>query len=92
MPISEERDGATSQASRGSHASLVSSRSRVPLSARSIASAISMHVNSYSYLSDRVYDFVESKAVWLQRTKSQTDGGDHDAAVLNVRIRSRKVG
>ncbi|CAN0324082.1 unnamed protein product, partial [Ectocarpus sp. 12 AP-2014] len=61
-------DGTASMRSTGS------ARSRVPLSARSAASAISMHINSYSYLSNRVYDFQQAKSRWLHRVQSERDG------------------
>ncbi|CAM9588546.1 unnamed protein product, partial [Ectocarpus fasciculatus] len=61
-------DGTASMRSTGS------ARSRVPLSARSAASAISMHINSYSYLSNRVYDFLQAKSRWLHRVQSECDG------------------
>lgn len=60
-----------------------SARSKIPLSARSAASAISMHVNSYSYLSNRVYDFLQARSAWLRRTQyEREEGGD---AALKVR-------
>lgn len=52
-----------------------SAKSRVPLSARSAASAISMHVNSYSYLSNRAYDFMQARSAWLRRTQNEQDEG-----------------
>lgn len=64
-----------------------SARSRVPLSARSAASAISMHVNSYSYLSNRVYDYMHAKSEWLRRTPNEHAGGgdEWEDAALQVR-------
>ncbi len=60
-----------------------SARSKIPPSARSTTSAISMHVNSYSYLSNRVYDFLQARSAWLGRTQyEKEEGGD---AALKVR-------
>lgn len=61
-----------------------SARSRVPLSARSATSAISMHVNSYSYLSNRVYDFVQARSTWLRQGQNEGED-DHVDAALKVR-------
>lgn len=63
-----------------------SARSRVPLSARSAASAISMHVNSYSYLSNRVYDYMHARSAWLRRTQQEHagGGGEWEDAALKV--------
>ena len=60
-----------------------SARSRVPLSARSTASAISMHVNSYSYLSNRVYDFLQARSAWRRRIENEKEEGEN--ASLKVR-------
>ncbi|CAM9918786.1 unnamed protein product, partial [Ectocarpus sp. 4 AP-2014] len=74
-------DGTASMRSTGS------ARSRVPLSARSAASAISMHINSYSYLSNRVYDFQQSKSRWLHRVQSERDGdADEDGDAVLKRL------
>lgn len=61
---------------------------RVPLSARSVNSNISMHVNSYSYLSNRVYDFLQARSSWLGRTQNERGGGDGDEGEDALKVRT----
>lgn len=68
-----------------------SARSRVPLSARSAASAISMHVNSYSYLSSRAYDFVQARSAWLLRAHNECEGGGDDNVDAALKVRPDKL-
>lgn len=90
MPaLRESDDDAATARSTGSGRSR-SARSRVPLSARSAAlsAANSMHADSYTYLSDRVYSFLEARSAWKQRVQSEDAGDDGMQETLKVRIRT----
>lgn len=57
----------------------------------STSSAISIHANSYSYLSRRVYDYFQARSEWINRVQQQEqERGIHDIgseeAALKVRI------
>lgn len=62
-------------------------------SARSAASAISMHVNSYSYLISRAYDFLQARSSWQRRTEQNElkGGGDEGEDALKVRMSDRPI-
>lgn len=77
--------GRPSSINDGGARSARSSHSRVPLSARSAGSAISMHINSYSYLSDRAYDYVDARSSWQKRVQDTQEGGDSEQSALKVR-------
>lgn len=68
----------------GDAGSARSSHSRVPLSARSATSAISMHINSYSYLSERAYDFLHARSSWQKRVHDKQEGDDSEQSALKV--------
>lgn len=70
-------DDAATARSAGSGRSR-SARSTMPHSGRSgaVSAANSMHADSYSYLSDRVYSFLKARAAWKQRVQSEEDAGD----------------
>lgn len=78
-------DDATTTRSAGS------GRSRVPLSARSARSANSMHADSYSYLSDRVYNFLKARSAWKQRVQSEEAGDEGVQETLKVGIQAEST-
>lgn len=78
-------DGPTS-IKGGDAGSARSSHSRVDLSARSAASAISMHINSYSYLSERAYDYLHARSSWQRRVQDKQEGDDSEQSALKVGI------
>lgn len=79
-----EKGETPSTPSINSGGSGMTSHSWAPLSSRSNASVVSMHANSYSYLSDRVYDFVEAKSSWMERMQSELEGQESEALALQV--------
>lgn len=93
VPRSPVRDGGMpplvieggNGSSVGSKASGRDAQRNVPLSARSIASAISVHINSYAYLSDRAYDFFNARSAWLRRTQDEREDGKGEEAAMKVR-------
>ena len=60
----------------------------MPLSARSaaVSAANSMHADSYSYLSDRVYSFLKAQSAWKQRVQSEDAGDEGVQATLKAGI------
>lgn len=63
----------------------------MPLSARSaaVSAANSMHADSYSYLSDRVYSFLKARSAWKQRVQSEDAGDEGEQETLKVGIQTR---
>lgn len=60
----------------------------MPQSARSaaVSGAHSIHSDSYSYLSDRVYNFLKARSAWKQRVQSEDAGEEGVQETLKVRI------
>lgn len=56
------------------------------MSAGSNTSAVSMHPNSYSYLSDRVYDYGQAESMWMERVQDERRGQGRETIALKVRI------
>ena len=86
-------DDATTVRSAGSGRSNRSARSTMPQSARSaaVSGAHSMHSDSYSYLSDRAYNFLKARSAWKQRAQSEDAGENGVQETLKVRINRENI-
>lgn len=93
VPDLDRRKPTTGEAGDGEPIgnSVRSFQSKVPLSERSATSAITMHSNSYSYLTERAYDYFKARSAWVRRTQSDGEDGASEEAAIKVEIFSTSL-